>query len=113
MEGIPERFRTAAREVVDVLARRDYDDLAARGVLRRGSPDMIRTVVDDYGATITGLPDEAFEDEELIDLGGGEWSLAVDVWTEDEGRSDLSIVLRFYEDETGKLSTELRDIRVM
>lgn len=67
------------------------------------SPDtdeQIREYVTDYGETLVALPEASWDTSIAIWL-NGYWEVAVDLWTEAEGRSDLVLHMQVREAEEG------------
>ena len=64
----------------------------------RFSADDLRHAIASYGCTLVIPPDEVLEEELLREAvpirgEGGSWALVADLWTVEEGRSDLSVEL--------------------
>ena len=101
LEGpIPEAWRPTLKAVVDSLARRD-------AVIGAGLPSVdpvpaeisqqCLQAVDDYGAvTLTTPPDESWNTSATRWF-GDHWRCLVDLWTEEEGRSDLVLDVDVFE----------------
>jgi hypothetical protein len=84
-------WRGPLREVVHAFARGDY------GLARRVSgveavdpetAEHIRANVADYGATLVDLPEETWNTS-VAQWQGTHWEVLVDLWTAEEGPSDL------------------------
>jgi hypothetical protein len=88
---IPTAWRQAFRDVVSAFVEGDYR-------LARGAPGVepiapetalqIGDCIRSYGATLTELPEESWETSVCI-WTGSRWDVLVDLWTQEEGRSDL------------------------
>jgi hypothetical protein len=84
-------WRAPLREVVRAFVRGDYG-------LSQGVPDVeavppptaeqIRAYIADYGATLIELPEDTWETS-VSRWMGTHWEVLVDLWTAQEGRSDL------------------------
>lgn len=59
--------------------------------------DQIRDYVDDYGATLVALEPETWESSVSLWM-GDKWQVLIDLWTAEEGRSDLVLHLHVHED---------------
>jgi hypothetical protein len=96
MGPVPEEWRPAIVDLVNRLVAKDYAGLARDGhVSYTDDPDdtTIGTWIEEYPATLVPLPDEAWEHAERgrwINLPNA-WWVIVDLWTAEEGRSDLSM----------------------
>jgi len=62
----------------------------------------IRDYVQDYGATLAALPEAPWETSVCM-WAGNHWNVVVDLWTEEEGRSDLVLQLRVRENRVGEI----------
>lgn len=60
----------------------------------------MRAYVTDYGATLVELPDESWETSASQWM-AGHWEVLVDLWTAEEGRSDLVLDARVFERGAG------------
>jgi len=75
----------------------------------------IAAAVNAYGRTLINPPVEVFEKLDAIQITGAvppAWSVRVDLWTAEEGRSDLTMKLTVV--QNGKhYDIELDDLRVL
>jgi len=103
---VPTRWRPVLGAVVDALVRRDYGLRAGiDGVapVSADSAEHIRRYIEDYGATLVPLPQEAW-DTSVCSWTGHHWDVMVDLWTEEEGSSDLVLQMRVVEQDEGYLA---------
>ncbi len=110
---VPE-LRNPVREVIDLLVRRDYSEVAALTYGRRLAEYEIQTAINDYGRRPIPPPQEAYDSLDIIPIVGREppsYSVRMRLWTEEEGESDLSVELTVTRIE-GDLQIELDDIHV-
>lgn len=97
MERMPsDEIIVAVKDVIHSLAKGDYKTLEADGRAGRLSAEDLRDAVATYGRSLIIPPDEAWEEEllrEAIPVGeqGNSWALVANLWTVEEGRSDLSL----------------------
>jgi hypothetical protein len=90
-QSIPEAWRDTLREVVKAFVAGDYD--LSRGVagvdpIPASMAAQIREFILDYGATLVELPEAAWATS-ITQWNGPHWEFFVDLWTAEEGRSDL------------------------
>lgn len=114
---VPEKWRPAITELVDRLVAGDYAGLARDGfVSYTDDPDdaSIGMWIEDYPATLVSLPGEAWQFS-----CHGPWSnvpdaawVVVDLWTAEEGRSDLSLEGTVREEE-GRVIVKIDNVHVM
>lgn len=92
-EPIPERFRPLLADIVRRLAVGDFDGVERDGYVRHPSTDF-GLYVRDYPAKLTDLPEAAWHPKyasvQALDDGSG-WTFLLDLWTVEEGRSDLTM----------------------
>lgn len=92
----PDEIIVAVKDVIHSLAKGDYETLEADGRAGRLSAEDLRVAVATYGGTLIIPPDEAWEEELLREAApvggqGNSWALVANLWTVEEGRSDLSL----------------------
>jgi len=80
------------------------------------SPKEVDTVIREYGHRIVVLPAGAYGLLDVVavkDSIPARWSVAVPLWTESEGRSDLSLEITL-EDVAGRdYAVEIEDLHVL
>ena len=91
------------RDVAEAFRQRDFT--LERGVDRVAAiePDTATRIagnIDAYGATLTSLPDETW-DSSVCMWQVDYWEVLVDLFTAEEGRSDLVMFARVYEQQDG------------
>jgi len=90
-QPIPVAWRATLRDVVRAFTRGDYGlESGVAGVEPVPAPlaKQFRDYVADYGATLVELPDEAWETS-VAQWYDPHWEFLLDLWTAEEGRSDL------------------------
>jgi hypothetical protein len=93
-------WRPALCEIVRAFVEGDYHVARAIPGVDPVSPETaehIKANVAAYGTTLVGLPDETWKTSVAQWMGDG-WEVLVDLWTKEEGRSDL--VLHLFVSET-------------
>jgi hypothetical protein len=88
---IAHAWRPMLRDVVRSLGEGDY--ALAKGVrgvapVATSTAEQIRTVLAEYGATLIELPDDTWQTS-VAQWMGTHWEILVDLWTAEEGRSDM------------------------
>lgn len=110
MPPLPDAFREPIAEIVRRLAAGDYGGLARDRV----APDSIGTWIEDYPATLIPLPIEAWQHSDFGALDGtphAYW-VTVDLWTREEGRSDLTLEATVHERDT-RVEVHVDDVHVL
>lgn len=88
---VPTVWRETLRQIVAALAEGDFQlSRGIRGVapVSAETATQIRDYVGDYGATLVALPEASWNSSICIGY-GDHWMLLVDLWTVEEGPSDL------------------------
>jgi hypothetical protein len=104
------KIRDTVRRLVELLVAGDYDGIeeATRG--RRLTAEQLRQAVEEYDRELQMPPQAEFHNLDVNEIEGAipraAWVL-VDLWTVEEGRSDLTLEIRLT--ETGG---ELYDIEI-
>ena len=106
-------IEVAARIVVALLVGGKYDVVEAMTRGRRLSSQALRTAVEDYGRTLVDVPEEAWSVDVAPMDEEGTFHLIVDLWTREEGRSDLSLELAVTDRYNGAYEVEVLDLHVL
>jgi len=88
---IPLEWRVTLRQIVDQFVVGDYrlkTWVAGVEPIDASCALQIQKYVEDYGVTLAPLPEETWESSVCIWY-GEHWEAVVDLWTKEEGRSDL------------------------
>lgn len=106
-------WRPVFRAIVDAFV--DHDYMLANGIdsvepVSSDTATQIREYVDSYGATLVNLSDETWNSS-VAQWMGGHWDVLVDLWTAEEGRSDLVLDSRVQETDSG-YSIEISSVYV-
>jgi hypothetical protein len=101
--------------MVDRLARGDYESAIRVCIKSRLTSDDLRILIRDYGRKLVSPPAEAYSKLDAIqvkDTSVPTWSVRAPLWTEEEGRSDLTLELTIAL-VSGVPDIELDDLRVL
>jgi hypothetical protein len=104
------KTRDTVQRLVGMLVARHYDGVedASRG--RRLTAEQLRQAVEEYGRELRMPPKVVFDKLDVNEIEGASpraWWVVVDLWTVEEGRSDLTLEIRLR--DTGG---ELYDIEI-
>lgn len=100
---IPTSWRPTFEAIVARYAAGDYALDQRIPNVEPVSPEIaaqVRDYVQDYGATLVPLPDATWDSSVCLWM-GERWDAFVDLWTREEGRSDLVLHARVAETELG------------
>ena len=106
---------STVRTLVEQLAKGDYDRLISGCVQSRLASEDLRQVIQSYGRKLVAPPINAYQQLDAVQIKGADvpsWSVRVPVWTEEEGRSDLTLELTIALSSEG-LRVELDDLHVL
>ena len=103
-------------EVLALLVTADYDGLATLTDGERLTSDEIRSSVEDYGRTLMMPPGDLashLEITRVLAAGPRKLAVALDLWTEEEGQSDLSLELTLTDNGDSGFRVEIDDLHVL
>lgn len=93
---VPVAWRQTFREIVAAFVAADYRLAAGVPGVEAVSTEtatQIQRYISDYGATLAALPEETWESS-VCAWTGSHWDTLIDLWTQEEGRSDLVLHAR-------------------
>ena len=116
MACIDERIAQATRRIIELLVRCDYDAIEKySGGVRLKAVDLAKAV-HDYGQKLVRPPLSDLENLDIIEVESADpkrWSVRFDLWTVEEGRSDLSIELTLIDNGSDELTVEVDNLHVL
>lgn len=98
-QAIPTAWRPVFQAIVHTMATQDYPSInRIRGVqpLSKAMTARIQDYIQNYGATLVDLPDDSWNSSACTWY-GNYWEALVDLWTREEGKSDLALSVRVTE----------------
>ncbi len=96
-------WRPVFRSIVRALVCQDYrliGEIDSVDPVSEETAAHIRGNVAAYGATLVELPDDTWNSSVAM-WTGSDWDVLVDLWTAEEGRSDLCLSTRVHETYSG------------
>jgi len=108
-------LESEVRAVVDQLVRGDYDGVEQRSDGNRLSAAELEKAVAEYGRKLTQPGSGWWDTVDVDPVGDGddEFYVAAPLWTEEEGRSDLTLELSVAKKESGDYAIEVDDLHVL
>ncbi len=103
------------RKIVGLLVAGHYREVVRLAPLSRLNDQSISRAIGEYGRTLIIPPDSAFEHLDIVrvkDASPERYSVRMNLWTVEEGQSDLSIELTVVE-RAGECSLHVDDIHVL
>ena len=104
-QPIPTAWRQAFQDVVKAFVAGDYRldrGIPAVEPIDSDTATRISRYIQDYGATLTALPEDTWASSVCI-WTGNHWDALVDLWTKEEGRSDLVLHAKVFDEKPGFL----------
>ena len=93
-QPVPDSWRPVFRSIVSAFVRRDFrlsEGIPGVAPVDEETASQIERYISNYGSvTLTELPDETWDSSVAIWV-GTHWETLVDLWTEEEGRSDMVV----------------------
>ena len=96
-------WREPLRQIVRALVQGDYalsTPIAGVEQVPTKTAEQMRDYIAEYGETLVELPDETWDTSEA-QWSGAHWELLVDLWTAEEGPSDLVLSCTVNETDDG------------
>lgn len=109
-------LRVAVQVLVSLLATGQFEVAAAMTRGDRLSAADLREAVARYGRTLVALPIEALQQMDVVEIQGREYPtfhVVVDLWTAEDGQSDLSLELELIDRYHGAFETRILDLHVL
>lgn len=94
MQVLPPVANTLLKQIVEWLVAGDFKAVAAETNSTRLSAEQIERAIRTYGRTLTSPPPSSYENLNIVRVTAVSkptWSVRFDLWTLEEGRSDLSL----------------------
>lgn len=102
--------------LVALMSAGDFDEVLRRAPDSRVNAAQLRKAVNDYGRILVPLPAEGYELIDYVEVLGSsplQWSVVVPLFTQEEGRSDLSLEMSIFGQANGGYNVEVDDIHVL
>jgi hypothetical protein len=108
--------QAAIRVIVDLLVRRQYDVAAATARGHRLNGDDLRRAVNDYGRTLTMPETDVLANAvvtPIVESTMPAYHVALPLWTQEEGLSDLTLELELAGTPEGVYETTILDLHAL
>jgi len=110
------KIRETVHRLVEMLVAGEYDGLeqASRG--RRLTGEQLRQAIEEYSRELRMPPGAVFDDLDLNEIEGAitrAWWAVVDLWTVEEGRSDLTLEIRLIDTGGEHYDFEIDNLHVL
>lgn len=100
--------------LVDDLVAGNFASIDADGRIGRLTQKELRNAIAEYGRTLVPIPKDGTDEADVYPLDGAPGRFAVDVplWTQEEGRSDLTLSLIVVETHDA-VEVSINDLHVL
>jgi hypothetical protein len=112
-QPIPTVWRATLASIVSAIRTGTYGSLRVSGVVRplpSATAKRIASNIAEYGCTLLDLPEASWETS-VCQWMAGYWQVLVDLFTLEEGLSDLALHLKVYESD-GNFEYEILSVHV-
>ncbi len=108
---------STTKDVVLHLVNQKYQEIEKKSSGVRLTADEISRGISDYNSELIMPPEADFEDSmdviEIMNSNPRAWSVRYNLWTKEEGRSDLTIELTLIDNEGNNWIVEVDNIHVL
>lgn len=99
--------------IITLLVSKEYEELTNEIDCQGLSSSDILAIIEDFGETLVVPKLEQLEELNIIDIDENEWAIDFDLWTQESGKSDLTIQLTIKRNSDKSLDIKLDDIHVL
>jgi hypothetical protein len=110
------RIKATVIQLLLWLVAQDYEAIERFTAGVRLSANVVRRAVSEYGHTLVMPPDSVLNQLDVIEVKGSlpkTWSVRIDLWTAEEGRSDLSLECTLIDRPGNLLAVEVDNVHVL
>lgn len=107
---VPTQWRTTIRLIVDSLLASELPRIAGVMTMPQDVFAQVKSNIESYGVNLVPLPEETWStsvSQWILDY----WDVLVDLYSVEEGRSDLVLSLRVYKID-GSFEMEIKSVHV-
>jgi len=100
---IPTAWRPIFLAIVNAFVKKDYclsNGLESVSSVSKGTANHIEEYIAEYGEELIKLSEETWESSVYVWM-GTHWDVLIDLWTAEEGRSDLVLGAQVSENSSG------------
>ena len=113
---IPFRAIELYRDTIRKLVEGEYDSIEADGRAGRLGSEQLRWAVNQYGRKLINVPDQGLANAHCYSVDNAAsptWIIEIELWTEEEGMSDLTLSTVLTEIEQDRYRLEITDLHVL
>lgn len=116
MAKLDPRIAATVVQILQWLAAGDFAAIEKYTHGVRLSASLLEEAVHDYGRTLVMPPQSALDCLDVVEIENSDpcaWSIRVDLWTVEEGRSDLSLECTLIDSPGAMLTAEIDNLHVL
>jgi hypothetical protein len=116
MNKIDQRVTFTVVQLLRWLVAGDYAAIERSTLGVRLSASLMQQAIAEYGRTLAMPPPSALDQLDVVEIDGSRpkaWSVRVDLWTVEEGRSDLSLECTLIDRPGDLLAAEIDNLHVL
>ena len=99
--------------IITLLVSKEYEEFTNEIDCQGLSSNDILAIIEDFGETLVVPKLEQLEELNIIDIDEYEWAIDFDLWTQESGKSDLTIQLTIKRNSDKSLDIKLDDIHIL
>ncbi|MGH3646407.1 MAG: DUF7668 domain-containing protein [Micromonosporaceae bacterium] len=112
-DPLPHRFRPLLAGIVERIVAADYAGLTRDYTLYADDPAYdLGLWARDYPATFVPLPEQAWQHADVYRSDAGPWHVELPLWSQEEGRSDLTLEVEIVETAAAPPKITIRNLHV-
>jgi hypothetical protein len=116
MKNLKQRISSTMKQLVTWLVAGDYDAIEKYTGGVRLSANLISVAIFEYGHKLVMPPTDIFENLYTVEVIGAsprKWHVEIDLWTEDDGRSDWTLECTFIDSQESLLKAEVDNLHML
>lgn len=111
---LPPEGWSVLKKLVELLVNRDFESIKASGAAARVPVDALEDEMNEHGRSFIPLPDAAWERVEPIQVQDeARWYVDVDLWTVEDGESDLTLSVEVERAGDGTWKAEIQNLHTL
>lgn len=116
MDSLPDGAVRGLRQLIRDLVNGEYTKLEADGRAGRLTGLELREATDHYHRRLSLPPEEGLADIDVVEVenqGKRTWSVDVEMWTEEDGKSDWVLSITVTQERNGTFIFAIDDLHVL
>ncbi|MCC5847773.1 MAG: hypothetical protein JJU29_06720 [Verrucomicrobia bacterium] len=109
-------IQNIVKKIVQAISNNNYEKITEITNNQRVSSKVIKSEIEEYGRTICVPNQDVFKNIDIVyveDSNPNQYSVRFDLYTEEEGLSDLTLEMTFFITESNHVTTEIDGIHVL